>query len=709
MDVELLKKEYSRKNDIIKKRLKDFKNIKEDEWFYELCFCILTPQSSAKKADAAIEELKGLRFKERNINPAPYLIKNTRFHNNKGKYLLEMKEKYSELRKELDKINDDKEKREFLVENVKGLGLKEASLPYDEKVLIIIKDRVKLIGIGELYDKYHDSAEQIKTFAFNHSNLKFEICSATKIMRHNYKKDLYEIKLTTGRKTKITGDHSVFTVKNGKLIEAEVRNLKEGEFIAIPNSLKHSEFLPERLNIVKEFIDKDVVNSFYLRSKSYVMYLRDNFHKQILRKNQYTQNFRGIISMHMLKKLPKEAYSIKVLEKHNVVIGTRRSNTFLKSVINLDEDFFWILGILMAEAYIKKNPIEFTLGLEELDRHKKLNFLLKYVFGVRVKSYKPKKKNVYTSKVHSKPFFYFIKYILGIKGTATTKNFPEVVYSASKDKIISFLQGYWEGDGWKKSKSYMSISTTSKELANGILLSLLMIGVIGRHCIKKRNNTLNNTIDVSGIIQPNDLKNHKFINKIEAVPSIGDLLHKIHKDLKIISKVDGKHTYLFNKVMRNKHINDSSKEGLKKIISLLEPYGTTDDLESLKKIAYSDLSFVKIKEIKKEKYSKKYVYDLEVSDKDDKYENFVGGFGGVCLHNSHFLRNTGHENLAILDRHILKNLIKLNVIKEIPKTLTPKAYLDIEERFKRFSDKAGIGMDELDLLFWSMETGEVFK
>jgi len=90
MDVELLKKEYSRKNDIIKKRLKDFKNIKEDEWFYELCFCILTPQSSAKKADAAIEELKGLRFKERNINPAPYLIKNTRILNliTSPKYLI---------------------------------------------------------------------------------------------------------------------------------------------------------------------------------------------------------------------------------------------------------------------------------------------------------------------------------------------------------------------------------------------------------------------------------------------------------------------------------------------------------------------------------------------------------------------------------------------------------------------------------------------
>ena len=76
---------------------------------------------------------------------------------------------------------------------------------------------------------------------------------------------------------------------------------------------------------------------------------------------------------------------------------------------------------------------------------------------------------------------------------------------------------------------------------------------------------------------------------------------------------------------------------------------------------------------------------------------------------SHFLRNIGYRNLAILDRHILKNLKKLNVIKEIPQTLTPKRYIEIEEKFQNFSKKINIPMDELDLLFWSMQTGKVFK
>lgn len=76
---------------------------------------------------------------------------------------------------------------------------------------------------------------------------------------------------------------------------------------------------------------------------------------------------------------------------------------------------------------------------------------------------------------------------------------------------------------------------------------------------------------------------------------------------------------------------------------------------------------------------------------------------------SHFLRNIGHRNLAILDRHILKNLVRNGTLRSIPKTLTRKRYLSLEKKFQRFSQKIGISLDELDLLFWSMETGEILK
>ena len=99
-----------------------------------------------------------------------------------------------------------------------------------------------------------------------------------------------------------------------------------------------------------------------------------------------------------------------------------------------------------------------------------------------------------------------------------------------------------------------------------------------------------------------------------------------------------------------------------------------------------------------------------IQDNKEKRDFLVNNVKGLGLKEaSHFLRNIGHENLAILDRHILKNLSKLGAIKELPKTLTKNKYLTIERQFQQFSRRMKIPMDHLDLLFWAQETGEIFK
>lgn len=77
---------------------------------------------------------------------------------------------------------------------------------------------------------------------------------------------------------------------------------------------------------------------------------------------------------------------------------------------------------------------------------------------------------------------------------------------------------------------------------------------------------------------------------------------------------------------------------------------------------------------------------------------------------SHFLRNIGlGSDVAILDVHILKNLEEYGVIEKVPETLSKKLYLEIEKMMREFSKFIRISFDELDLLFWSEETGIIFK
>jgi len=168
----MLQKKYFQRKKEIRKRLKEFSKVKSNDIFYELCFCLLTPQSNAKKCDKAVKLLKEKDFLNKNVNPVSVLKKYTRFHNNKSKYLLELKKKYPNIEFE----------RDFLVKNVKGLGLKEAShflrnIGYRNLAILdrhilknlvelkIIKEIPKSLTVNkylEIEKKFYDFSKKIK-------------------------------------------------------------------------------------------------------------------------------------------------------------------------------------------------------------------------------------------------------------------------------------------------------------------------------------------------------------------------------------------------------------------------------------------------------------------------------------------------------------------------------------------------------------------
>ncbi len=77
---------------------------------------------------------------------------------------------------------------------------------------------------------------------------------------------------------------------------------------------------------------------------------------------------------------------------------------------------------------------------------------------------------------------------------------------------------------------------------------------------------------------------------------------------------------------------------------------------------------------------------------------------------SHFLRNIGMgEEIAILDRHILRNLREIGVIEEIPESLSRTKYMQIEKQMIELARQIRIPVSHLDLLLWYKGTGEIFK
>ncbi len=173
--------EWRIKKQEIQKRLSAFKQVKGDDLFYELCFCLLTPQSKAESCDRAVFYLKENDFFHLHINPKKYLRGNVRFHNKKSIYLIEMKSKYGKICKRIA-TSEGRELRDWLVLNVKGIGYKEAShflrnigfrdlAILDRHILKNLKNHQAIHEIPkiitrkkylEIEDKFHSFSKKIK-------------------------------------------------------------------------------------------------------------------------------------------------------------------------------------------------------------------------------------------------------------------------------------------------------------------------------------------------------------------------------------------------------------------------------------------------------------------------------------------------------------------------------------------------------------------
>lgn len=100
---------------------------------------------------------------------------------------------------------------------------------------------------------------------------------------------------------------------------------------------------------------------------------------------------------------------------------------------------------------------------------------------------------------------------------------------------------------------------------------------------------------------------------------------------------------------------------------------------------------------------------FSIKDKYEKREWLVKNIKGLGFkESSHFLRNIGFFDYAIIDFHIVDILVDNKIIKK-PKTLNKENYLKIEKKLDILAKKTALALGELDLYLWYMETGTIYK
>jgi len=142
--------------------------------------------------------------------------------------------------------------------------------------------------------------------------------------------------------------------------------------------------------------------------------------------------------------------------------------------------------------------------------------------------------------------------------------------------------------------------------------------------------------------------------------------------------------------------------------------------KSLEGLNLNDLSVEKIERLMREsgvrfasrkaEYIKIAIDKFDVVERALKLDDFsarrellkLKGLG--MKESSHFLRNVGRKNLAIVDRHVLRWLEGVGY-----KFKLPKDYTKAEEVLRRIAKEKRLTLAELDLIIWFEMTGKVLK
>ncbi|CAB3288864.1 Cell division protein FtsH [Methanocaldococcus lauensis] len=108
------------------------------------------------------------------------------------------------------------------------------SIPKDEKVLAKINGEIELIEIEKLYEEWLNGKD-IEVVSVVDGKVRWS--KIEKISKHLRTSPIVEIITESGRKVKVTLDHSVFTVKDGEIVSIPTSELKKGDWIVLVNNI----------------------------------------------------------------------------------------------------------------------------------------------------------------------------------------------------------------------------------------------------------------------------------------------------------------------------------------------------------------------------------------------------------------------------------------------------------------------------------------
>ncbi|MDO8517472.1 MAG: ATPase, T2SS/T4P/T4SS family [Nanoarchaeota archaeon] len=512
----------------------------------------------------------------------------------------------------------------------------EDSVAGDSKIIIKENGEFKKTTIGQFIDEkikkngFKDINEREK--ASNLDNIEIfsvdkkgrvVLSKPSKFIRHKTNKQIYEIITTSGKKIKVTEDHSLFTLDEKNIIKPiKCNNLKEDSFIAIPLKLPFNNSI-NNINLLEHLnkIDKKL----FIFGKGVEKYILEN--KKELLLLAYSLGYKKLRIQNWIKKkiLPVKIFEeVKdKIDKDNLFVKSLSSSRKIPINISLDEDFLAFIGLWLADGCYDKNSVIISVQEEE---NKDIVRKVANKFNIPVKMHSDK----FSSMLNSTLLKEVMQNVLELKGNSYTKNIPSWAYNLSNKQVGALLKGFFSGDGCASDKEIL-LSLRSRGLIEDVVTLLLRFDIVSRsstslskgfylkekrdmfHCKIGSTKMINKfKKNVNFLVKSKQERLEKLCSRISThdTSDIIPLSLEIKEELnKILGTKFNKHDYITRQ-------NNIGREHLFNLIELIP--NNINLVNSLKEILKSDIFWDKIKSIKKVE-SKGYVYDISVPE----HENFI--------------------------------------------------------------------------------------
>ncbi|MDZ4232005.1 MAG: DegT/DnrJ/EryC1/StrS family aminotransferase, partial [Candidatus Pacearchaeota archaeon] len=299
----------------------------------------------------------------------------------------------------------------------------------------------------------------------------------------------------------------------------------------------------------------------------------------------------------------------KIIVQNNEVGGG--GGKYIDRKVKIDKRLCKLLGYFAAEGGYESETngggLRFTFGLHEKNTYvKEVADIFESIwpsFKASIMSGKGNKCSVSAGGLLHSDLFRN----LNCGENVYEKAIPSIIWSTTDGNKFAFIEGLLNGDGHERvinGSESRKLKVASEDLANGLHYLLLTLGVQSRlekHAYYSKNGKLchSYTCEILGFGKQRTAKEN-------CVP-----VEFLSLDKGSLRLQKGR--------LRDKE--SVSVETLKKWVR--EKQIRCPDL------LLQDVALLKINEIKKEKFHE-FVYDFEVKGA----QNFIGGYGAVCLHNT---------------------------------------------------------------------------